>query len=228
MPNNKQLNLKKIVDVLDKKYGSPRLGNKQNPLDEAVFIQLSLKTKESSYFKVYEELKVKYPTWDKVLEENDQILINLVEPAGLASLKVQRIKSMLRDIKEKNDDVLSLKFLENYSDRDAEKFLLSLHGVGIKSAKCILLYSLGRAVLPVDTHTYRLALELGLIDATYMRNEKGKLHNILEPLIPPELRFKFHVNAVMHGREEHQNRKLPGGKCVLVRELEEKGLLPLL
>ena len=53
--------------------------------------------------------------------------------------------------------------LEALSDEQATRFLTELPGVGPKTAACVLLFSLGRPVMPVDTHVHRLALRLGLI-----------------------------------------------------------------
>jgi endonuclease III len=47
------------------------------------------------------------------------------------------------------------------NDATAQSYLTSLPGVGLKTAKCILMYSLNREVLPVDTHVWRLSVRLG-------------------------------------------------------------------
>jgi endonuclease III len=52
------------------------------------------------------------------------------------------------------------------SDDEAMDYLLSLPGVGVKTAKCVLMYSLGRAVLPIDIHVLRVAKRLGWCRST--------------------------------------------------------------
>ena len=55
---------------------------------------------------------------------------------------------------------------------------------------------LGRQVLPVDTHTARIATRLGLVaSGTHLAIDRE-----LSVVVPGPLRFDFHVNAVAHGR----------------------------
>ncbi len=219
--------LEQICAELDDQYGSPDLFNKEDPLDELIFIILSSKTTEASYIQVYNNLKKKYPHWEMLLETDLLKIQDIIKPAGLAKLKTKRIIQLLRDIKEKNSDNLNLSFLSTRNDQEAERYLLSLYGVGYKTAKCVLLYSLKRKVLPVDIHTYEFSREIGLVSEVYMRNEKGKLHKELEDIIPPELRYTFHVNAVMHRRIEHPQKKHLDRKCELIQFLELRQILPL-
>lgn len=217
------VNLKAVCEVLDEFYGSPNLENKQDPLDELMFIILSQKTGERSFTNTYDLLRKKYKTWNDVMLASDKQVEKIIRPGGLSKTKARQIRRVLNEIFERNR-ALSLDNLKSCSDQEAERFLTSLYGVGIKTAKCVLLYSLNRQVLPVDVHTYRLALELELVESSYMRNEKGKLHDKLEKIIPPKLRYKFHVNAVVHGREEHKSRTKQTQKCRLIEELISRGL----
>lgn len=213
-----------VCDVLDELYHSPNLGNKTDPLDELMFIVLAKKTAESSFVNCFDLLTDKYKSWEKVRKADENEVESLIKPGGLAKIKTKQVKRILNQIKEETKGSINLNFLIEYSDEDAEKYLLGLYGVGIKTAKCVLMYALNRKVLPVDTHTYRLAHELELVTETYMRNEKGKLHLSLENLIPPDLRYKFHVNAVMHGRLEHSKRIKPPVRCALIETLISRGI----
>lgn len=218
--------IRDICAVLDTLYHSPRLGNKRNPLNEIVFILLTTKTGAKNFNATYTALKQRFETWNEVIDADVNEVADTIRSGGLAMQKAILLQKILRQIKTTSGSRISLSFLNKLSNAEAEAYLLSLPGIGYKTAKCVLLYSLNREVLPVDTHTYKLAYELGLVDQTYMRNEKGKLHKELEPLIPPDCRFSFHVNAVVHGRREHGNRKVT--KCQLVQLLEERQLLPLI
>ena len=55
--------------------------------------------------------------------------------------------------------------LDGMSDA-AQACLTGLPGVGPKTAACVLLFSLGRPLMPVDTHVHRVARRLGVIDDT--------------------------------------------------------------
>ena len=94
--------------------------------------------------------------------------------------------------------VVCLSELRNLAVEEAERFLCCLPGVGPKVARCVLLYCFNKQVLPVDIHTYRLAIRIGLLSRKVSYDQS---HAILPNLIPAALRRKFHVNAVAHGRK---------------------------
>jgi endonuclease III len=101
--------------------------------------------------------------------------------------------------------------LKAMNDSEAEHFLKGLPGVGKKVAKCVLMYSLNRQVLPVDVHTHRVAVRLGLM----AKRRPDTSQDLVEAQIPPDLRYGFHVNAVAHGRAVCLPRKPMCGACVL-------------
>ncbi len=61
----------------------------------------------------------------------------------------------------------------------------------------MLAFSLGRHVIPVDTHVHRVATRLGLVPA---RTSAERAHDVLAELIPPRLRVPMHVALIRHGR----------------------------
>jgi endonuclease III len=124
-------------------------------------------------------------------------LKTLIKDAGLSNQKAPRIKAILRKI-FKDFGAVSLKLLRNMSDTNAESYLMALPGVQKKTAKCVLMYSLGRKVLPVDTHVLRVARRLGF---TQEKVISDRVHEELERAIAPKDRYRFHVNAIAHGRE---------------------------
>jgi endonuclease III len=68
---------------------------------------------------------------------------------------------------------------------EAEAYLTSLPGVGVKTAKCVLMCALDRPVLPVDTRVGRLTRRLELAPGGL---RDGKLHTALEAVVPLALR----------------------------------------
>jgi len=182
--------------ILHATYGSPRHGNKEDPLDELIFIILSQMTTHPSFNRVFDRLKREYGMWDRVLRMPLKGLRTAIKEAGLSNQKAPRIKVILDRIR-RDFGVVSLAPLRAMPDSETEEYLVSLPGVGIKTAKCVMMYSLGRQVLPVDTHVWRVALRLGLVDrcVPYTR-----VHEAMEGVVPPEYRYTLHVNAVSHGR----------------------------
>jgi endonuclease-3 len=99
------------------------------------------------------------------------------------------------------------------SDSDIETFLTSLPGVGLKVAKCVMMYTLGRRVLPVDIHVHRIAKRIGF--QTKKRPDTSQ--QLIEEAVPPELRYGFHVNAIAHGRAVCLSQKPRCELCVVAR-----------
>jgi DNA (cytosine-5)-methyltransferase 1 len=207
-----QIETHKIVELLHKEYGSPNLDNKSDPLDELIFIILSLMTTGPSYSRVYDRLKEDYSDWSQLLHITPRQLANKIQDAGLSRQKAPRILSILKKI-EKDFGVVSLLPLQKMPDRLVEEYLTSLPGVGLKAAKCVMMYSLGRKVLPVDTHVDRVSRRVGIIlkDLPITR-----VHEEMEKAVNPNDRYRYHVNLVMHGRRVCYAKRPHCERCVLI------------
>lgn len=185
-----------VVQRLTAAFGLPRLNNKSAALDELVFIVLSQMTTGPSYERVYERLKAALPNWASLIRTPQRRLIRLIRDAGLSGQKAPRLKAIARKL-ESDFGSVTLDPLDGMPDDDAERYLCTLPGIGAKSAKCILMYSMGRSVLPVDTHVARVARRLALVSpATRLE----KIHRALEVVVRPSDRYAFHVTAVTLGR----------------------------
>ncbi len=184
------------VRILSQAYGSPRHGNKRDPLDELVFIVLSQMTTAPSFQRVYDRLKATTGGWARVGRMALRQLKSVIKDAGLSDQKAPRIKAMLRRV-EADFGRPTLSPLRRMDDAAVERYLTALPGVGVKTAKCVMMYSLGREVLPVDTHVWRVASRLGLVGGTV---PYSRVHGALETVVAPADRYAFHVNALSHGR----------------------------
>lgn len=193
----REQNLRLCSKSLVARYGLPRHGNKSNPLDEVVYILLSSQTDEAKYQKAYSNLKGAFASW-KTIKSGDEIRIaRILEPAGLSKVKASRIVSILFKI-ESDFGVRSLAHLKRMSNAEAEKYLCSLDGIGKKSARCVLMYSMGRNVFPVDTHTFRILKRLGAHDLPL---PERRWHDAIQDMIPAEIRYSLHVTLVALGRD---------------------------
>ena len=123
-------------------------------------------------------------------------LRSLLRPAGLSVIKSRHIRAAFRSIKE-SFGVCDLSPLKGLAPEAAQDYLVGLPGVSEKVAKCVMMYTLGAAVLPVDTHVHRISGRLGWT----ARKRADQCHAELEALVPPILRRDFHVACVAHGRK---------------------------
>jgi endonuclease III len=184
-----------ISCALEQKHGSPRHGNKRNPLDELVYIILSTRTRDESFRGTYKKLKRAYPSWNQIRADDLPNVVRIISPGGLGPLKAAQIVDIIRTLRTQfgRATLAPLKRMEN---NEAEAFLTRLPGVALKIAKCVLMYSLDRSVLPVDTHVHRLSTRIGM--NTKKRPDTSQ--DLIEDAVPESLRYAYHVNAVAHGR----------------------------
>ena len=192
-----KINVNLVSIILDGVYHSPRLGNKRNPLNELLYIQLSLRTTGPSFERVYLGFKRRFPKWDDVYKANvKQISIALFN-AGLSNQKAVNLKAILHKLKVDFGKV-SLAPLKGNNDREIEEYLCSLAGIGKKSARCIMLYSFDRQVFPIDAHCFRIIKRLGWVKKDVKYNDR--IADKIQSIIPATLRYSLHVNMVAHGR----------------------------
>jgi endonuclease III len=102
--------------------------------------------------------------------------------------------------------------------------LLSLKGVGLKTANCVLAFGCGRDAFPVDTHILRITKRLGLIppEAT-----AEKAHGLLAQVVPDGTAIPLHLNLIRYGRETCKARQPRCGRCLFPQlctlPLEQRG-----
>jgi endonuclease III len=135
----------------------------------------------------------------------------VIRDAGLSRIKARQIKTLLRRL-TRDFGSLSPTRLRTMDTETLEAYLAGLPGVGLKTARCVMMYALDRAVFPVDTHCMRLFVNLGLIEGR-MRFEYAQ--DILQDAVPLEIRKTLHVNAVAHGRQTCVPRLEQCGRCVI-------------
>jgi endonuclease-3 len=179
-------------------YGNDRHSNRQNPLEELVFIVLSAQTEAYSYKQVFGQLRKHFRNWNSMLGAPISEIESVIRPCGLARKKSRQLKSALQKIKS-DTGKLSLAFLRRLPNERARRYLMSLPGVGHKTASCIMMYSLRRQVFPVDTHVWRVCRRLGL--APMVPKPTISQEEELESKVPRRIRYYLHVNMMSHGQQ---------------------------
>jgi len=189
-----------VAAALKKRYRDFNHYNLKDPLDELLFIICSTKTGEASYRSTFRSLKETFPTHLHIAEAPAKYIARPIVSGGLSNQKAKAIRDLLDVIVEEFGEP-TLKPLHKMNDEEAEAFLLSLPGVGKKVARCVLMYSLGRQVFPVDTHCWRIARRLGWVRPTQKdKHCAPRDMDRLQSKIPPELRHSLHVNMISLGR----------------------------
>jgi DNA (cytosine-5)-methyltransferase 1 len=215
--------LSRIDELLEASYGSADLGNVPGVLDETVFILLSQQTRDRVYRAVFAELRARFPRWLEVLMARPDELERLLAPAGFGARRTGQLRALLQRVEDADrmraqgpfapePSDLSLEFLRGFSDRDAEAFLLTLPGIGPKSARCVLAYALERPAFAVDTHVLRIFNRLGIAGTA----GRKQAHDPFQEAVAPKMRRRLHMNLVHHGRAVCREKRPRCGDCVLV------------
>lgn len=192
-----QAALVEAVDgLLERYYGPPVLKPQLDPTSELVQTILSQNTSDINSGRAFEQLRRRYATWEQVLALPTDELEETIRPAGLARVRALRIQAVLRQIRDEYGST-DLGFLRAWPVQRAREYLISLPGVGPKTAACVLLFSLHMPALPVDTHVHRVAGRVGLIPR---KVSAEKAHLMLEELVAPARYYPFHLLMIQHGR----------------------------
>ena len=195
--------LREVARIAELLHGTPRLGNKENPVDELVYIILARTTREGAYQQTFDALKARFARWDDLLESPRPEVEKLVHSGGLSSKKTQSLFGALQALRDEFGSC-TLEPTRSWPDGKLEEFLCSLPEISRKSAYCVMMYSLGRKVFPVDTHVGRVLSRLGPyreLGLSLAGLDHKQLQAVLADLIPPNLRYSLHVNLLVHGRE---------------------------
>jgi len=196
-------------------YGAPRLGNPKDPLDDLVYVVVSNKTSAQMARLTYRRLKARFESWDEVLATGSKVLRPILKPAGLSEVKAKQLRAAFKKIRE-DFGKCDLRALRQRSEGDVHEYLVGLPGVSDKVAKCVMMYTMGASVLPVDAHVHRIATRLGWT----ARRRADQSHEELEALVPPDFRYAFHVGCVLHGRKICRPEKPACQQCCINHSCE--------
>ena len=205
------MSIEQIISLLAQEYSAPDWHPRRDPVSELIYTILSQNTSDANSLRAYHRLEEAFGGWEAVAQASPEAIAQAIWLGGLARSKAPRIKQTLQGIIDRRGS-LDLSFLGALSLPEAKAWLRQLPGVGPKTAACVLMFSLGRPTLPVDTHLYRLARRLALIGS---KVSAEKAHQMLEDILPPEQVYQFHVNMVRHGRRICKAQRPRCPHCIL-------------
>ena len=186
----------RIIELLEAEYGPVPWRPHRDPVAELVLTLLSQNTSDTNSGRAFIRLLDAFPDWQSLLDADVKAIEEAIRPGGLAPTKAPRLQAMLREVWGRCQS-FDLSFLREMPLEEARAWLRSLPGVGPKTAACVLLFSLGRPALPVDTHVHRVAKRLGLVPE---KTSAERAHELLEAMVTPEQVYPFHIQLIKHGR----------------------------
>lgn len=207
----KQDRIKNILTLLKKEYGNREWQPDDDPISVLVQTILSQNTSDRNSHRAFASIRTSFKDWERIANTSTTKIADTIRLGGLAEVKARYIKNTLQEIKRRRGK-LNLEFLKQLSVDAARDWLRQLPGVGMKTASCVLLFSLGMPALPVDTHVFRVAIRLGLLDN---KISIIRAHRLLEGIVPPKDVYSFHVLLIEHGRNVCKAQRPQCPSCVL-------------
>ncbi|MBQ0003680.1 MAG: endonuclease III [Treponema sp.] len=166
-----------------------------------VAVVLSAQTTDKSVNKVTEKLFKLAPVPQKMVRLGAEKVEEIIRPIGLSKNK------------SKNVVELSKQLIENFNGTvpDTMKELLSLSGVGRKTANVVLNVAFGKKVMPVDTHVLRVSQRIGFSDC----DNPEEMEKVLVEKIPSEYMKHAHHWLILHGRYVCTARAPKCEECII-------------
>lgn len=188
--------MKELVARLEGVYGTDELRPRYDPVEELICCILTQHTTDATAFPAFDKLRTTFPTWQQVVDAGPVRIAGIIRNVGLAN---QKSRSIVRSLEQIHSTVgaYSLEHLREMPMLAAREWLMTLPGVGPKTASIVLSFALGMNAIPVDTHVYRVSWRLGLIAQGV---GEAKAHDLLLSRVPDDLAYRFHVALIQHGR----------------------------
>jgi endonuclease-3 len=203
--------IRAVIEDLEAIYGTPVYSPRYEPLDELVSCILSQHSTDATSFPTFDRLRAAHPEWGQIAAMSEAELAEWIRPAGLANQKARAILATLMEISKRTGEY-SLDHLRTMKMEQANEWLMSLPGVGPKTAAIVLCFAFGLPAIPVDTHIFRVGWRLGLYPK---RIGEAKAHCVVRQLVPEDLAFRFHVALIQHGRRICRSRRPACDQCPL-------------
>jgi DNA (cytosine-5)-methyltransferase 1 len=215
--------LSRIDELLEANYRLGDVASLQDPLAEAVFILIGQHGCGLGHRRAFHDLREALPAWQDVMKDPYTQVEGLLSDAGIGSSHVIDLKALLTKVDDANAERgvgpyaqppsdLTLNFLHEMDDIEAERFLRNLPGLGPKGARYVMAGSLGRAAFAADTHVDRILDRLGVVTST---GSNADAHP-LQDAVPAEARARLHMNLAQHARAVCRSQSEKCGDCILV------------
>jgi endonuclease-3 len=172
----------KILQILSKEFGVPEVSSSRSGAFKAlVRTVLSQATNDRNRDRAYANLTRKYKIEPEVLADADlKELEEAIRVGGLYRNKARKIKELSKTVCTEFHGSLGFIFSEPLEK--SRELLMSIPGVGPKTADVVLLFVAKKPTVPVDTHVYRVSRRLGLapLKASY-EGIRGSLEHLYQP-----------------------------------------------
>ena len=190
---DKSNNIEEVMQILERKYPVTKttLNNMRHenvtPFQILISCLLSLRTQDKNTEIASSRLFAVAKTPEEILKLKIERLEKLIFSSGHYKKKARVLQSVSREI------------LEHFQGKvpSTKEELLSIKGVGPKTANIVLSFAFGKEVLPVDVHVHVISNRLGWVKTKNPEDTERELENIL----PKKFWSEFNSMFVQFGKE---------------------------
>lgn len=192
----------KVYELLKEDYPDAKCGlDYGTPFQLLISTMLSAQATDKSVNAVTEGLYKEYPDLNSFLTLTQQEIEQKIKKIGIYKNKAKNIYNMCRELKERfNGEV----------PKDMES-LMSLSGVGRKTASVVLVEAFNIPAFPVDTHVFRITRRIGLAKG----DTADKVSDEMMTKLPKYKWHLMHHLLITHGRATCIAQKPKCEKCSL-------------
>lgn len=201
----------KAIEILKELYPDALCSlNASNPFELLVAVRLSAQCTDARVNMVTPALFEKYKTLDDYCNADVKDIENLIHSCGFYKSKAESIIGMAQMIRDK----FGGRVPDNIDD------LITLPGVGRKTANLIVGDVYGKESIVVDTHMIRISNRLGLVN----NKDPKKIEFALKKIVPADEGADFCHRIVLFGRDTCSARKPLCGQCKLSEICKKTGV----
>lgn len=183
--NNRPQELIKIENILDKMETTLnyfenlsrltalkelQMEEDNDPFKILIGTILSARSRDENTSKIVRKLFQKYKNALELSNADLNDIKSIIHSIGFYNTKSERIKQASKIIVEKFHGIVPSE-LED---------LLSLPGVGRKTANCVLVYAFNKPAIPVDTHVHRISNRIGIVKTQDVKKTEEELIKIVD------------------------------------------------
>lgn len=179
-------------------HGRPSKTYSEDGVRQLLTTILSQNVADTQTARASEALFSTYPDYRAMEEADMDELADVISEVGLMNQKAARIQRSLEHIRTETGGEYTLAFLDKMDTEDARAWLTDINGIGPKTANVVLNFHFEKPAFAIDTHIDRLSRRYGLIDES---TTTEKAHEILNSVVPDDIKYSLHVLLITHGRE---------------------------
>ncbi len=183
----KTIQASRVISTLSKVYPEKGMMDMGSAEDTLIATLLSARTTDVQVLRVYPSLRKRYPTLRALANADVGEMGRIIKSIGFYNAKAKAVKA------------LAHKLLDDFGGKVPRTMdeLVTLPGVGRKTASCVLTYAFKIPAIAVDTHVFRIVHRLGWAKG----KDALKVEMELRKLIPEKQWIDVNRSLVQFGRD---------------------------